>query len=108
MEAEPAPPPDLPSLPDELVIALAEHALAVHLPSALRLCQTCRGLHKTLDAIRPGAEGDALSSRAARERDADARRSRYPVPGSAARGRGPATPRPRHFGHSHSPRHLHL
>ena len=49
---------DLLSLPDDLLLTVARHALAMEVPAALRLLQTCKALQARLGAI--GAEAEAL------------------------------------------------
>ena len=54
-----APPLDVLSLPDELLLEVGRHALAAHLPSLLRLGQACRALHDRLRPVRAQAEAPA-------------------------------------------------
>ena len=49
---------DLLTLPDELLILVARHALAMEVPAALRLLQTCKALHNRLGVV--PAEAEAL------------------------------------------------
>ena len=42
---------DLISLPDDLLLKVALHALAMEVPAALRLLQTCKALHARLGYI---------------------------------------------------------
>ena len=49
---------DLLALPDDLLLKVALHALAMEVPAALRLLQTCKALQARLGAI--GAEAAAL------------------------------------------------
>ena len=49
---------DLLDLPDDLLVKVARHALAMEVPAALRLLQTCKALQARLGAI--GAEAEAL------------------------------------------------
>ena len=39
---------DLLALPDDLLLTVARHALAMEVPAALRLLQTCKALHGML------------------------------------------------------------
>ena len=39
------------ALPDDLMLVVARHALAIELPAALRLLQTCTVLHARLDVV---------------------------------------------------------
>ena len=39
------------ALPDDLLLVVARHALAIELPAALRLLQTCTVLHARLDVV---------------------------------------------------------
>ena len=43
---------DLLALPDDLLVKVAHHALAMEVPAALRLLQTCRALKVRLDVVR--------------------------------------------------------
>ena len=49
---------DMLALPDDLLVAVARHTLAMEVPAALRLLQTCKALQARLDVVR--AEAEAL------------------------------------------------
>ena len=49
---------DLLALPDDLLLKVARHALAMEVPAALRLLQTCKALHARLGVV--PAEAEAL------------------------------------------------
>ena len=47
---------DLLTLPDDLLVKVARHALAMEVPAALRLLQTCTALKVRLGVVRAEAE----------------------------------------------------
>ena len=47
-------------LPGELTVEIARQLLALDLPTALRLCQSCRQLHERLVSVRADAEARRL------------------------------------------------
>jgi len=49
---------DLLSLPDDLLLTVVRHALAMEVPAALRLMQTCKALKNRLSVV--PAEAEAL------------------------------------------------
>ena len=54
-------------LPDELVLAIARHTFALHLPSCLRLRQCSKELRKAIDAA-PDGEGRSVRAEAEAQR----------------------------------------
>ena len=50
---------DLLTLPDDLLVKVAHHALAMEVPAALRLLQTCKALQARLGVV--GAEAKELA-----------------------------------------------
>ena len=51
---------DLLALPDDLLLAVARHALAAELPSALRLLQACTALRARLGVVQAEATARRL------------------------------------------------